>query len=84
MPDIVDTPDSENMFMDDRLNLQALKNKRYLDQTLEFDFFRKIDKKELLAMLLKSTTLLHLGAEKIAEQRTTINNYTIREINRLD
>ena len=83
MPDIVDTPDSENMFMDDRLNLQALKNKRYLDKTLEFEFFRNIDKKELLEMLLKSTTLLHLGAEKISEQRTTINNYTIREINRL-
>jgi len=84
MPDITETPDSENMFMDDRLNLQALKNKRYLDKTLEFDFYQKIDKKELLEMLLKSAVLLHLGAEKISEQRTTINNFQIREINRLD
>jgi hypothetical protein len=83
MPDITDTPDSPHMFMDDRLNLQALKNKRYLDQTLDLDFFQKIDKKELLAMLLKSTALMHEGANHIAQQRTTINRHTIDKLNSL-
>ncbi len=81
MPDIVDTTeDSPHMFMDDRLNLQALKNKRYLDKTLEFDFYQKIDKRELLEMLLKSTTLMAQGAEHIAQQRTTINRHTMDKI----
>jgi hypothetical protein len=83
MPEITDTEDSPDMFMDDRLNLQALKNKRYLDNTLEFDFFRGIDKKELLEMLLKSTILLHEGAETIARQRTTINHNFIDKLNSL-
>lgn len=83
MPEITDIPDSPNMFMDDRLNLQALKNKRYLDQTLDLDFFQKLDKKELLAMLLKSTTLMHEGANHIAQQRTTINRHVLDKINSL-
>lgn len=83
MPDVTDMPDSPNMFMDDRLNLQALKNKRYLDQTLDLDFFQKIDKKELLAMLLTSTALMHEGATHIAQQRTTINRHVVDKLNSL-
>lgn len=83
MADITDTEDSPDMFMDDRLNLQALKNKRYLDKTLDFDFFQKIDKKELLKMLLDSTILMAKGAERIAEQRTTINRHVIDKLNSL-
>lgn len=84
MTDIIDTTeDSPNMFMDDRLNLQALKNKRYLDKTLELDFYQKLDKRELLEMLLKSTTLMAQGAEHIAQQRTTINRHVIDKLNAL-
>lgn len=83
MPDITDTPDSPDMFMDDRLNLQALKNKRYLDKTLEFENYKNIDKRDLLEMLLKSTALMHEGAEYIAKQRTTINKQFIDKINSL-
>jgi hypothetical protein len=83
MPDITDMNDSTDMFMDDRLNLRALKNKRYLDKTLELDFYQKIDKRELLEMLLKSTILLHEGANTIASQRTTINRHTIDKLNSL-
>jgi hypothetical protein len=80
MTDITDTADSPDMFMDDRLNLQALKNKSFLDQTLDFDFYQKIDKKELLAMLLKSTILMHEGANHIAQQRTTINRHVLDKL----
>lgn len=81
MTDITDLPDSEAMFMDDRLNLQALKNKRYLDKTHdEFEFYQNIDKNELLEMLLTSTKLLHLGAEKISEQRSALIRYQMKQI----
>lgn len=83
MPEITDIPDSPNMFMDDRLNLQALKNKRYLDKTQNFDFYKTIDKRELLEMLLKSTILLHLGAEEIMEKRTTIVKFQMDKITSL-
>lgn len=83
MTDITDRPDSPDMFMDDRLNLQALKNKRYLDQTLDLEFYQNIDKKELLKMLLKSTVLLHEGAEHIAKQRSSLVRFQMNEINRL-
>lgn len=83
MPDVTDQPDNPNRFMDDRLDLQALKNKRYLDKTLEFDFYQKIDKRELLEMLLKSTTLMIEASSKIAEQRSQIVRFQMDKINSL-
>lgn len=83
MSDVTDRPDNPNAFLDDRLNLQALKNKRYLDKTLDLDFYQRIDKKDLLEMLLKSTVLLHLGAEQIAEQRTAFIKFQMKQINSL-
>lgn len=80
MPDITEMPDDPHRFMEDRLNLQALKNKRYLDKTLELEFYQNIDKKELLEMLLKSTILLHLGAEYITEHRGIITRYQMDQI----
>lgn len=83
MTDITDREDSPDMFMDDRLNLQALKNKRYLDKTLDLKFYQNIDKKEILEMLLKSTTLLHEGAEHIAKQRSSLVRFQMKEIQNL-
>lgn len=83
MTDITRMDDSPNMFMDDRLNLRALKNKRLLDKSLDLDFYQKLEKKEILEMLLKSTILLHLGAEHISEQRTIITRYQMNQINSL-
>lgn len=82
MTDITDREDSPDMFMDDRLNLRALKNKRYLDKTLELEFYQNIDKRELLELLLKSTILLHEGAEHIAQQRSSLVRFQMDEIQR--
>jgi hypothetical protein len=83
MSDIINEPDNPNRFMDDRLNLQALKNKRYLDQSTDFDFYTNIDKKDLLEMLLKSTILLYEGATHIAKQRSDLIRFQMKEIRSL-
>lgn len=84
MPENIEAiEDSPNMFMDDRLNLQALKNKKILDSSLTFEQFNLLTKADLLKVLLKSTVLLHEGAEKIAEQRSQLTRYQMDQINRL-
>lgn len=83
MSDIIDTEDSPNLPMDARLNLQALKNKRYLDKTFEFDFYKSLNKRELLELLLKSTILMREGANEIERDRTTITRLQMDKINSL-
>lgn len=84
MPNITDTPDSENMFMEDRLLLQALKNKRILDQSvISLEEFQALEKKDLLAMILKSTILMSKAADYIGEQRSTVTRLQMDKLNSL-
>lgn len=84
MPDITDTPDSEQRFMDDRLELQALKNKRILDKSVvSREEFNNLEKKDLLEMLLTSTILMIKSADYIREQRTALTRLQMDKLNSL-